>query len=115
MTLSLHAQNIKDFIEFSQKNAELFTDEISASITNILPNLPDDIEQISDAIMQWCEENYPKIYDAFTQLSIINPSGDRGPGGGPTEITAQQVKAELDNRFRQSKPSSQTQPSSQSS
>jgi hypothetical protein len=113
MTLSSHERNIRDFLDFAQKNIELFTDEICASLAEILPTLPDDIEKISDAIALWCEK-HPQIYDAFINLPITNLS-DRAPGGGPTEITAQQVKAELDNRFRQSKPSSQTQPSSQSS
>lgn len=95
-----NARILKDFINFSQKNAELFTDEISASIANILPNLPDDIDQIAEEILKWCEQ-YPQIYDAFNKLPL---SGiERGPGGSKTELTAKQIKTELNNRFSKSK------------
>ncbi|MEH2067145.1 MAG: hypothetical protein V7K47_03055 [Nostoc sp.] len=108
-------QTIRDFIDFSQKKPELFTDEISASIANILSNLPDDVEQISDAIFEWCEK-YPQIYNAFIQIpSSILGSDDRAPGNIPTELTAKQMKQELNNRFPQRKPPSQDKPRNQPS
>lgn len=110
--MTSHAQTIKDFIDFSQKNSELFTDEISASIANILPNLPDDVEQISDAIFEWCEK-YPQIYNAFTQIPSSILGSDRAPGGYKTELTVEQIKAELNNRFPPRKPPSLDKPRNQ--
>lgn len=107
-----YAQIIRDFIDFSQKNAELFTDEISASIADLLSSLSDDIEQISEAIFEWCEK-YPQIDNGFTQLPLSNLPGERGPGGSKTEVTVEQIKTELNNRFPQRKSSSENKPPSQ--
>ncbi|ACC80970.1 hypothetical protein [Nostoc punctiforme] len=114
MTSSIHEQIIKDLNYIAQNNPELFTEEVRASLENLLSTLPDDlkdIEEISDAIVIWVEE-HPQIHNTLMKLPISS-SSERGAGGIPTRITPKEAKGLLDNIVRQSKSSSQSKTSSQ--
>jgi len=76
--MSFHQQNIEAFIQLlkSQRSAKggsasrsLFSAQDRANLDQLVANLPDDEEKISEAIASWYEK-HPKILDA--QLDILN-------------------------------------------
>ncbi len=76
--MSFHQQNIEAFIQLlkSQRSTKsgsasrsLFSEQDRANLDQLVANLPDDEEKISEAIASWYEK-HPKILDA--QLDILN-------------------------------------------
>jgi uncharacterized protein YhjY with autotransporter beta-barrel domain len=67
--MSFHNQNIKAFIELLESKRSLFSAQDRASLNQLVSNLPEDEEKISEAIASWYEQR-PKILDAH--LDILN-------------------------------------------
>jgi hypothetical protein len=101
--MSLYEQNIKNLVNLKQKCPELFTNEVCASLPDWF-TLPDDLEEISDAIVLWYKE-HPQIKEKLRECGT--DSSQRGAKGSKTQITPQEAKRLLDNIVRQSKPPSQ--------
>ena len=80
---SLHEQTIYNFTELLNNQYSLFSDEDRAYLDKLIASQPDDIEQLSNAILEWCEAN-PEIDHALAELELEfkeNPSGElRLPG-----------------------------------
>lgn len=99
--LNPYEQNIQDFKYLLQTQPELFTDSDRAEVTNLIRTLPENIEQISDAIATWCEA-HSNVLDALLALPI-GDSNVRGPGNRPTQLDPKEAKEDLlDNLTRKS-------------
>ncbi|MEG4008241.1 hypothetical protein QUA41_28175 [Microcoleus sp. Pol11C1] len=68
MALSLYEQTILDFIYIAQNQPELFTAEDRTAFAKLVATLPEDVEEISNAIALWFDI-HPHILDAFFALA----------------------------------------------
>jgi len=102
MALSPYEQTILDFVYIAEKQPELFTAEDRADLNELVATLPEDVEEISNAIALWCETR-PHILDAIFDLPIES-DGDRAPGGRNTPLTVKESKDALENIVRESIP-----------
>ena len=109
MTLSPYEENIIDFNSIIENHPELLSDEDLVSLEQLMSSLPDDIEEISNAIALWTEE-HPKVLDALLELPP-SESGERGLGGSTIRLTAKDAKDLIENTVRQSISNSSSQTS----
>lgn len=113
--VSPYEANILDFNYLVAEKPELLSDEDRVSLEDLLSRLAKDaekvsIEKISDELALWCER-HPKVLDALLEIPPSD-TGERGPGGRPTRLTAKEALELLENIVRQSKPEPEP-PSSQ--
>lgn len=108
--LSPYEENILDFVKLAQTQPNLFTAEDRAALGELLVTLPDDIEQISDALALWYETR-PHILNAILDLPVEESASHRGPGGRKTRLNPKDVKEMIDNIVRQSTPPQEPQAS----
>ncbi len=100
MALSPYEENILDFTKVIENQPELLSDEDRVSLEQLMANLPDEVEEISNAIALWTEE-HPKILDALLELPP-SESGERGLGGSTIRLSAKDAKDLIENTVRQS-------------
>ena len=108
MALSPYEETILDFIYVAQKQPELFTVEDRADFAQLVANLPEDIEEISNAIALWCD-THPHILDAIFALPVEEASL-RAAGGRNTPLTGKEAKDALENTVRESIPPEKSPP-----
>lgn len=109
MTLSPYEENIIDFNSIMENHPELISDEDRLSLEQLMSSIPDDVEEISNKIMEWTEE-HPKVLDALLELPP-SESGERGLGGSIIRLTAKDAKDLIENTVRQSSSNSSSQTS----
>ncbi|MEG4022521.1 hypothetical protein [Microcoleus sp. S13C4] len=112
MALSDYEENIITFVYLAQTKPELFTAEDRADLKELLATLPDNVEEISNAIALWCEER-PQVLDAILDIPIDDLDSLRAAGGRATPLTGKESKEMLENSVTQSSQSKQP-PSSSS-
>ncbi|MEQ9354505.1 Rpn family recombination-promoting nuclease/putative transposase [Coleofasciculus chthonoplastes] len=76
--LSFPEQNVDAFIELLTEQYSLFSSGYLAELEQLLAPLPDDIEELSEAISIWCEQ-HPEIDEAQLKLLPDN-SSEKAPG-----------------------------------
>ncbi|MGK7901530.1 MAG: hypothetical protein AB4352_08970 [Hormoscilla sp.] len=92
-------QSIVAFVHLYQTQPELFSD-YQSSLAELCDNLPDDIEAISEKILEWCEDDAPKVYPELVKLLSETI---RGPGGRKN-LNVEQAKDLVNNGIRKSIP-----------
>jgi hypothetical protein len=107
MTLSPYEQNIVDFVYILQSQPEIFTSVDCTEILKLLANLPNDVEEISNALVLWYETR-PQIFDAILNMPIDDLDTLRTAGGRSTPITGAESKEMIENSVAQISKSSQT-------
>ncbi|MEC4817729.1 MAG: hypothetical protein SAK29_31320 [Scytonema sp. PMC 1069.18] len=108
--LSPYEENILDFVKIAQTQPDLLTAEDRAALGELFATLPDDIEEISDALALWYEDR-PHILNTILDLPIEESASHRGPGGRKTRLNPKDAKDMIDNIVRQSTPSQELQAS----
>jgi len=116
--MSFSEQNIDAFIQLLTRQRSLFTPEYLAELEQVVAPLPDDIEALSNAISEWCEE-HPEIDEAQLKL-LANPnnSGERTQGSKEDVVKTpndELNKQTLKNAIQQSSSSQDSQSSNSSS
>jgi hypothetical protein len=95
-------QNLEAFKYLLENHAGLFTREDRAEVVNLLSTIPDNIQQLSDAIALWCNEN-PTVLNKFLELPMEKDFMVRAAGNRPTPLDPTEAKKDLlDNLTRQS-------------
>ncbi|MGF1937182.1 MAG: hypothetical protein RM347_022830 [Nostoc sp. ChiQUE02] len=79
----------------------------------MLATLPDDVEEISNAIALWYETR-PQILDAILNMPIEDLDSLRAAGGRNTPITGAESKEMIENSVTQSRDSKKSDSSSSS-
>ncbi|MUG94188.1 hypothetical protein F7734_18065 [Scytonema sp. UIC 10036] len=110
--MSPYEENILTFIYVIKNQPELLTTEDCTDVLELLLNLPDDVEEISNAIALWYETR-PKILDAILQVPIEDLDSLRAAGGRSTPMTAAESKELIENSVTESSKSNQSDSSSQ--
>ena len=82
--MSFAEQNLDAFIDLLKTQPALFSQENLVNLKEFISNIPDDAEQLSNAVATWYQK-HSKILDA--QLTILNKSSSRN------ERSAGSVKA----------------------
>ena len=72
--LSFPEQNIDAFIELLTEQYSLFSSGYLAELEQLLAPLPDDIEKLSAAISEWCEQ-HPELEEA--QLELLPDNSEK--------------------------------------
>lgn len=111
MSLSDYEENIITFVYLAQTKSELFTAEDSEDLKHLLSTLPDDVEEISNAIALWCEE-HPQILDAILNIPIDDSDSLRAADGRTTPLTGRESREMIENSITQSSQSKKSQSSS---
>ncbi|MEO1183208.1 MAG: hypothetical protein AAFX46_00180 [Cyanobacteria bacterium J06636_27] len=73
-------QNLEAFIDLLETQPGLFSQDNITNLNEFIRNIPDDTEQLSNAVATWYQK-HSKILDA--QLTLLNKSSsktERGPG-----------------------------------
>jgi hypothetical protein len=109
MALSPYEETILDFIYIAQNQPELFTAEDRTDFAQLVATLPDDVEEISNAIALWCD-THPHILDAFFALPIEELDSLRAAGGRNTPLTGKEAKDAIENTVRESIPPEKSPP-----
>ncbi|MFK0733931.1 MAG: CHAT domain-containing protein, partial [Gloeotrichia echinulata HAB0833] len=109
--MSPYEENILTFVYLLQTQPELFTPEDRADILGLLATLPDDVEEISNAIALWYE-NRPHILDAILNVPVEDLDSLRAVDGRSTRITGTESKEIIENSVNQSSKSNQPDTSS---
>ncbi len=66
---SFHQQNVTALIELLKNQPSLFTPETLAELVQLIEPLPDNIEELSQAISNWCKaEERSQILDTLNQI-----------------------------------------------
>jgi hypothetical protein len=66
---SFHEQNVAAFIELLNNQRELFSPQDLAELAQLIELIPDKIEDLSNAIAQWCsQEGHSAQLDALRQV-----------------------------------------------
>ncbi len=66
---SFHEQNVAAFIELLNNQRELFSPQDLAELAQLIEPIPDKIEDLSNAIAQWCsQEGHSAQLDALRQV-----------------------------------------------
>ncbi|MDJ0620913.1 MAG: hypothetical protein QNJ63_29950 [Calothrix sp. MO_192.B10] len=99
--MSPYEENILTFVYILQKQPELLTSSDRADILKLLATLPDDVEEISNAIALWYETR-PQILDAILNVPIEDLDSLRAAGGRRTPITGTESKEMIENSVTQS-------------
>lgn len=100
MSLSDYEANILDFVNLVYEQPDLLSDKDYNNLVELLKTLPDDVEEISNALALWYDDR-PKMLNAILEMTPSD-TGVRGPGGRDTRLTAAEVKELLKNVVRQS-------------
>lgn len=114
--MSFSEKNVAAFIELLTRQRSLFTPEYLAELEQVVAPLPDDIEELSKAIAEWCEE-HPEVDEAQLKL-LPNNSGEKAPGSKEGKVKTPNYelnKQTLQNAIQQSSSSQDSQPSNSSS
>jgi hypothetical protein len=111
MALSPYEETILDFIYIAKTKPELFTAEDRADFAQLVATLPEDVEEISNAIALWCDTR-PHILDAIFALPVEEASL-RAAGGRNTPLTGKEAKDAIENTVRESSPPPQPKSSPQ--
>ncbi len=82
--MSFAEQNLDAFIDLLKTQPALFSQEKIVNLKEFMSNIPDDTEQLSNAIATWYQK-HPKILDAH--LTILNKS---------LNVRNAQINAEID-------------------
>ncbi|MEG4442066.1 hypothetical protein QUB47_07510 [Microcoleus sp. AT9_B5] len=109
MALSPYEETILDFIHIAQNQPELFTAEDRTDFAKLLATLPEDVEEISNAIAIWCD-THPHILDAIFALPIEELDSLRAAGGRNTPLTGKEAKDAIENTVRESIPPEKSPP-----
>ena len=109
MALSPYEETILDFIYIAQKQPELFTPEDRTDFAQLVATLPEDVEEVSNAIALWCETR-PHILDAIFELPVEESASVRAAGGRDTPMTGKESKGAIDNTVRESIPPKKSSP-----
>jgi hypothetical protein len=100
--MSPYEENILTFAYILEEQPDLLTAEDRADILELLATLPNDVEEISNAIVLWYETR-PQIFDAILKMPIDNLDSLRAAGGRSTPITGAESKEIIENSVIQSK------------
>ena len=103
MALSPYEETILDFVYIAQNKSELFTAADRADFAKLVATLPEDVEEISNAIAFWCETR-PHILDAIFALPVGELDSLRAGGGRDTPMTGKEAKNAIENTVRESIP-----------
>jgi len=109
MALSPYEETILDFVYIAQNQPELFTPEDRADFAELIATLPEDVEEISNAIALWCETR-PHILDAIFDLPVEESASVRAAGGRETPLTGKESKDAIENTVRESIPPEKSPP-----
>ncbi|MGB3755575.1 MAG: hypothetical protein WBA07_04280 [Rivularia sp. (in: cyanobacteria)] len=83
-------QNLDAFIDLLRTQPTLFSQEKIANLKEFMSNIPDDTEQLSNAIANWYQK-HPKILDA--QLALVNKSFSvKGTGSAQADSNIQEYR-----------------------
>ena len=96
MSLSEHEENIIVFVYLIKKQPNLFKEEKRTNLRQLLQKLPDNVEKISDAIVDWCKK-YPQIRDAFLNIPTDDLNSIRAANGRATPLTGKETKEIIEN------------------
>lgn len=99
--MSPYETNLSNFIHIIKTQPNLLSAEDWLSLEELLPTIPDDLEELSNGITIWYE-NRPAIDDAIMELPI-EEADDRAPKDQPTNPQAQDYKKMIENETRQHK------------
>jgi DNA-binding SARP family transcriptional activator len=102
-SLSFPEQNVDAFIELLTHQRSLFIPEYLAELEQLIAPLPDDMEALSNAISEWCEQ-HPEIDEAKLKL-LPNDSGEKASGSKAGNLKTpndQLNKQTLQNAIQQS-------------
>ena len=97
---SFHQQNVTAFIELLNNHPSLFTPETLAELVQLITPLPDNIEELSKAIVNWCQaKEDAQILDSLNQIrqSLVSATV---PGNNPETPDNQPNKIILENALR---------------
>jgi hypothetical protein len=109
MALSPYEETILDFIYIAQNRPELFTAEDRTDLAKLVATLPEDVEEISNAIALWCD-THPHILDAIFDLPVEELDSLRAAGGRNTPLTGKESKDAIENTVRESIPPEKSPP-----
>ncbi|MEC4815158.1 MAG: CHAT domain-containing protein [Scytonema sp. PMC 1069.18] len=109
--MSPYEENILTFVYILQNQPELLTAEDRTDVLKLLATLPDDVEEISNAIALWYETR-PHILDAILNVPVEDLDSLRAAGGRRTPITGAESKEMIENSVTQSSKSNQPDSSS---
>ncbi|WP_460207322.1 CHAT domain-containing protein [Scytonema sp. NUACC21] len=109
--MSPYEGNILTFVYILQTQPELLTAEDRTDVLELLSTLPDDVEEISNAIALWYETR-PHILDAILNVPVEDLDSLRAAGGRRTPITGAESKEMIENSVTQSSKSNQPDSSS---
>ncbi|GAA6614690.1 hypothetical protein [Scytonema sp. NUACC26] len=117
--MSPDEQNIKGLVKLIQSLPSLFSSEDQISLWKLVNSLPNDAEQISNAIAEWTQERKDirsKLLPFIAQSSNYNVIITRGPSEDPEPVNPKDYKNIIINAMREVSFQSETQqPSSQPS
>lgn len=85
------------FVRLYQTQPELFSD-FQNSLAELCDNLPDDLEEISEKILAWCQDEAPQVNSELLQLL---PASTKAVGGSKNQ-NVEQAKELIDNVIRTS-------------
>ncbi len=110
--MSLDQQKIEAFIELIKSQSSLFSSQDQADLWKLVPTLPNNVEEIANAIADW---SHPRnhVWNALARLLGQSSGGvTRGPAKNPAPINPKDYQETLVNAMRQSFPTSEPQPPS---
>ncbi len=88
---------IVGFVHLYQTKPELFPPEVA----QLGVTLPDDLNKISDTILDWCDDYASEAYDKLVEFLEGNTKGP----GGKKNLNVEQAKELIENAIRKSIPS----------
>ncbi len=109
--MSPYQENILTFVYVLRNKPELLTVENRTEILELLATLPDDVEEISNAIALWYQTR-PQILDAILNVPIEGLDSLRAADGRSTPITGAESKEMIENSVTESSKSNQSDSSS---
>jgi len=109
--MSPYEENLLTFVHILKKQPELLTAEDRTDVLELLATLPDDVEEISNAIALWYETR-PQILDAILNVPVEDLDSLRAADGRRTPMTASESKDMIENSVTESNKSNQPDTSS---
>ena len=109
--MSPYEENILTFVYILKKQPELLTPEDHTDVLELLATLPDDVEEISNAIALWYETR-PQILDAILNVPIEDLDSLRSADNPSTPITGAESNEIIENSGMESSKSNQSDSSS---
>lgn len=107
--MSPDEQNIVGFVKLIESEPFLFSSSDQTSLRELVANLPHDIEQISNAIAEWCKSRnhiLNSIMPLIANVSKDNDSQTRGPARNVKSPDPKDYNDMLSNAIRVSFPNS---------